>query len=334
MNTSSCRLTLLQNADFPMESLTHPDQFGYKVTHVTPGHPAQHFSLPKLIKGLKADVYYNPFIDGPFFTPAEKNVFAIHDLNHYFFSPYAATERKLAILYAKLSINVMAKTYDKIIVFSNYVADQVIQHTLAKKEDIHTINHGFVRFSTNKDPLLPPLLSQDRYLLYVGNNRPHKNVKGMVDAFVLSNLGAKGYKLVLAGHQIKRFFDVENYILQNTISSIILIERPSNDELDSLYKNASAILYPSLSEGFGFPLLEAWNYDKPIACSNLSCLPEIGGDAALYFDAWNTNNMARSFNDIVFDKSLRDTLVENGSKRLSLFKWETSAEQHLKVFLE
>ena len=102
--------------------------------------------------------------------------------------------------------------------------------------------------------------------------------------------------------------------------------------MPSLFHNAVAFVYPSIYEGFGIPILDAFSAGCPVILSNCSCFPEVGGDAALYFDDGDAETLRTHITSLVQDKSLRKTLIEKGFKRAELFTWEKCAERTADVY--
>jgi glycosyltransferase involved in cell wall biosynthesis len=100
----------------------------------------------------------------------------------------------------------------------------------------------------------------------------------------------------------------------------------SNAALAQLFRNSDAFIFPSLSEGFGIPVLEAFYYKKPLLCSNTTSLPEIAGDAALYFDPADTDDIATVIERFYNDDELAEYLLQKGQDRLQFFSWKTTAE--------
>lgn len=329
----NCKVIVLHTNEFPLASVRNPSFFQFVELKVRGGSPKQHFILPGVIRKLKPDLYYYPFIDPPLFSPAPVNVFAVHDLNHFFFSRYAATDSKISILSAKVFIHVSSLFYKKVIVFSEFVKQQLNQHVPFSRNKTEVIYHGYTPFPVDQTATAQDGVVEGKYLLYVGNNRPHKNLERLFDAFEIFAKSNQDVKLVVAGNQIERYFDVKNEIVRRGLSDrIIQIVRPSNKRLTVLYKDALAIVYPSLSEGFGFPLLEAWGLEVPIVSSQATCLKEVAGDGAAFFDPYNSNAIADAMLNVVNDKSLRESLVAKGKVRLTQFTWRKSAAHHLKVF--
>ena len=102
--------------------------------------------------------------------------------------------------------------------------------------------------------------------------------------------------------------------------------------LAGLYQNAKAFVYPSLYEGFGIPLLEAMSFDCPVACSSVSSIPEVVGDAGAYYDPTNIDDMCKTIEQLVMDESLRKQLIMAGRERIKAFSWERCAAETLEVY--
>ena len=108
----------------------------------------------------------------------------------------------------------------------------------------------------------------------------------------------------------------------------------ADDELMLLYKEAECFVLPSLYEGFGLPVLEAMKYECPVITSNVSSMPEAGGDAAIYVDPESTDDIAEKLKKVLGDKKLRQEMVEKGKKQVKKFSWETSAKKTLDILEE
>ena len=174
------------------------------------------------------------------------------------------------------------------------------------------------------------------YLLYVGSFYPHKNIERLIDAFDI--LRAKynlDINLALVGikdyfqQQIKKYITT-NYKLQTT--NYIFYDYASDDELAVLYQNASLYVFPSLYEGFGLPPLEAMNFGVPVVASHASCIPEILGDAALYFNPQNANDIAEKIHALMSDSTLKTELRANGYEQAKKYSWEQMAREMLHTY--
>jgi len=151
-------------------------------------------------------------------------------------------------------------------------------------------------------------LAEKPYILYVGNDYPHKNLKRLNLAFKKVVEDGLDYKLTL------------------------ITEFVSEQELDNLYRNASLFVFPSLSEGFGLPPLEAMARGVPVVSSNATCLPEILGDAAIYFNPLDIDDMAEKIKKALLDEGLRNNLIEKGFEQIKKYFWQKMAEETLKIY--
>jgi glycosyltransferase involved in cell wall biosynthesis len=169
------------------------------------------------------------------------------------------------------------------------------------------------------------------FFLYVGNRGGYKNFLGLLDAFALSGL-YKSHKLIsFGGPQFQP--NEQAKILQLGIPGDRVVWVEGGDALLSrYYAAAEAFIYPSLYEGFGIPLLEAMECACPVICGNSSSIPEVAGDAALYFDAADTQKMAETMLTIVQSQTIRQQLIAKGKSRLKQFSWDACAQETYSVY--
>jgi glycosyltransferase involved in cell wall biosynthesis len=177
------------------------------------------------------------------------------------------------------------------------------------------------------------------YLLYLGTLQPRKNLKRLVDAFAqlqaptasLRRPG-RGLQLVIAGKKGWRYADLFAQVESLGLSQRILFPGyiPDEDKA-ALISGATAVVYPSLYEGFGLPVLEAMACGTPVLTSNVSSLPEVAGDAALLVDPLDTQAITTGMSRLIADVDLRRLLVERGYGQMSKFSWARAAQQVLEV---
>lgn len=166
--------------------------------------------------------------------------------------------------------------------------------------------------------------------MFVGTRDPHKNFGFMLKS-IAEKLKKREIKLICTGSS---FTETEKELIDelgvqgNVLNSGFV----SEDELSGLYANAICLVYPSLYEGFGFPILEGFLNKCPICISNTSCFPEIAGDAACYFDPKNPDSLSESVSKVLDDPVYRHKLIEKGSKRLDLFSWDESTKLTFEVY--
>lgn len=188
---------------------------------------------------------------------------------------------------------------------------------------------------------------QERFILYVGDVNWVKNLPLLIKSFkeVTDNSNFQDLKLVLVGGsfikkvdhidhpELKSLKEVNNLILDyNLENKVIRMGKVDKEELVCLYNLASLYVQPSLFEGFGLPVLEAMTCGAPVVCSNAGSLPEVGGEAVVYFDPNNLSQLSAILLDILGNKSLQDKLSQLGLKQAEKFSWEEVAKKTLKVY--
>lgn len=171
---------------------------------------------------------------------------------------------------------------------------------------------------------LPP-----RYFLFIGTLQPRKNIARLVQAYArYKKTTGDSAALVLAGG--KGWLYDEGWTAG--INDIILTGYIDDEHKGALYAGALALVFPSLYEGFGFPVLEAMGCGTPVICSNTSSLPELAGDAALLVDPLNIDALTAAMYRIVSDEALRLELIERGKAQAAAFTWQKTATQIIDIF--
>jgi len=140
--------------------------------------------------------------------------------------------------------------------------------------------------------------------------------------------------LVLAGKKDANYDRIETEVHQRTIKNVIFTGHVSEGQLRWLYENCAAYVFPSLSEGFGLPGLEAMLHGAPVVSSNTTCLPEVYGEAGYYFDPLDVPAMAAAIGDVLSSEQLRTSLIAAGRQQAAKYSWRTTAEQTLAVYDE
>jgi len=165
--------------------------------------------------------------------------------------------------------------------------------------------------------------SYKQYILYVGNFYYHKNLQRLRVAFkklVLED-GFKNYKLILVGGKPYQENDC-----------IISTGYLDDNALNNFYRGADLYVLPSLYEGFGFTALEAMKRGVPVVSSSTSCLPEILGDAAIYFNPLDIRDMVAKIKTVLLNRDLKRDLIKKGLQRAKLYPWEKTAKQTLNYY--
>lgn len=213
-----------------------------------------------------------------------------------------------------------ATMQDVIAVFHVEASKCLITYNAVRAEKFNTV-HGADAKKIQKKYNLP-----ENYILSLGTLIPRKNISVTLQAFAKL---PDSYHLVIVGG---KGWDVNTHQLVLEAQKnprVHLLGYVPHDELPALYRCASVFVYPSLYEGFGIPILEAQSMGCPVITSNLSSMPEVGGKGVLLIDPTISEELATAITHVVTDVELRKELVENGSKNISRFSWDTSSEKIL-----
>jgi glycosyltransferase involved in cell wall biosynthesis len=170
------------------------------------------------------------------------------------------------------------------------------------------------------------------YFLFVGTLQPRKNITRLIEAFALLKNKYSEITLVIVGRKGWKYDEIiEAPTKYNVTDSVLFLDFVPDEDLPSLYANAIAYVLPSLYEGFGLPVLEAMEYDCPVITSNISSLPEAGGEAALYVNPENVIDISDKMEKLLSDEELRKNLIKKGHEQIKKFSWEKTAKETLAV---
>lgn len=200
---------------------------------------------------------------------------------------------------------------------------------------IRVVYHGYEQKITDNKrqeviQISNPRFQNSRYLLYVGAIQPRKNLEMLVHAFeeLKKDSRYRDLKLVLAGERawlwegVLRTVEASPWREDIRVTGTITFE-----EREELYRNASIFVFPSLYEGFGLPVLEAFEAGVPVVCANNSSLPEVGGEGAIYFDALSVEDLVYQMQRILDKKELREEYIKKGRSQLQKFSWDKCARE-------
>mgnify|MGYP001572978739 CR=1 FL=1 len=288
-----------------------------------------------LSKQNKPDVFFSPTHYLPLLT-SRNSVIAILDVSYLHF-PQLFKKKDLYQL--KLWGGYSIKKAKKIITISKSSKNDIIKAYGVSEDKIEVIYPGIKQVVSARNEvsdmneLNKKFGVDDEYILFVGTLQPRKNIEKLVEAF--STIKNKKLKLVIVGKKGWMFEDILKAPGRYGVSDRVkFLENVSDDDLPSFYKNAICFVLPSLYEGFGLPVLEAMQYGCPVLTSNISSLPEAGGDAAIYFDPENTQDIAGKIEKVVNDDKLRREMIKKGHEQVKKFSWEKTARETLKVLEE
>ncbi len=285
----------------------------------------------------KLDILHVPHFNAPIFYPG-KYVITIHDLIKHLSVGKATTtlpyyQYLIKHIAYRLTIRVNLIRANKIIVPAFFWKDYLIKHFDISEEKIFVTYESATKSLLRKNALDPREVLykynlNKPFVIYTGNLYPHKNVPFLIEAIKQFNASHEHHlELALACARNDAFKKIVE-----TDETIKFLGYVPDDELAVLYGQALALVQPSLIEGFGLTGLEAMSVGLPVLSSNATCLPEIYGDAALYFDPRNLDDLVRKFAQFFSDQELSIKLIATGRKRVAQFSWQRMARQTLAIY--
>jgi glycosyltransferase involved in cell wall biosynthesis len=291
------------------------------------------------IKIPECDIFLSPHYNVPIFPiRGKKRLVIIHDVYHLAFNSKLTLSQKF---YSKLMIYFAVHLSDHIITSSEFSKSEILKYEKVKESKINVVHFGFdfEKFSnlaSNFEPIKKKYNLPGRYFLFVSNIKPHKNLYNLLLALKISLGKENGIKLVVVGEYKKlitsdeKSFELmdKNPLLKN---STIFTGFVDKEELVLLYKNASALVFPSFYEGFGIPPVEAMACGCPVISSNSASLPEVCGNASLYVNPDDINDIAEKMDRVISDITLRDKLVNKGKENIKRFSNEIFSNNINKV---
>ncbi|MFN0118611.1 MAG: glycosyltransferase family 4 protein [Elusimicrobiota bacterium] len=289
----------------------------------------QHFYLGKWLNSLNLGLYHMPHFDVPLGYRG-KLVITIHDLIHLLFPQYSSYP--LANLYAKVVMRNAVERADQIIVVSNNT-----KHDLCYffPEVAHKIAVVYPAVAPDFFPLdkqdghdvLERLKIPREFFLYVGNLRKSKNTPFLINTYL--NLKKKIRDLpplVLVGKNFLKEYEL------GMPDGIIYLGQLTKDELIALYSTCMGFIFPSLYEGFGLPPLEAMACGAPVITSNVSSIPEVCQDAAIYIDPKSPESLEKAIQSFLDSEELRKNLRSKGFLNVKRFSWQTFTDKTWNIY--
>jgi glycosyltransferase involved in cell wall biosynthesis len=292
---------------------------------------AEQFGLLKQIRGLKPDLVHFGKDHQPVLYHG-KTVTTMHDLTTMrFVNPdkHPLVYRYKQAVY-KWVVKRVARKSDAVITPTKFVKQDVIRYTGVNSNKITVTPEAADAIADRPEPVTA--VQGKRFIMYIGRPTPHKNLDRLIGAFAQLKGQYPDLHLVLAGKLDANYQRIKQKTETEQIANIIFTDFISEGQLRWLYEHCGAYVFPSLSEGFGLPGLEAMTHGAPVVSSNATCLPEVYGEAAHYFDPLDTQGMADAINEVLSDKQLREQLIAAGHTQAAKYSWQRMAEQTLAIY--
>lgn len=327
-------IIFLRRSDYETTTLPSP-QFE-KVLADTSWHTLEEqIMMPQSYRNANIDLLHVPYFSVPLFSP-RPFVVTLHDLTISHFATGMATTKPFPLYQIKrwgykLVLSSAVKRASSIITVSETIKKQILEEYKINPGKIFvTYESGKLEETVNESQIAPVTYA---YILYVGNAHPHKNLEVLIQAFPQVLTKVPNLKLVLIGKRDFFYERLIGYVKNKKLEANI--EFPGeieNVDLPNWYKHASAFIFPSLSEGFGIPGLEAMSLTCPVIAADTTIFHEIYGDAALYFDPGNSVHLAKTILNILSDTKLKSQLIDKGKRKTAEYSWHKMARETLTIY--
>jgi len=297
----------------------------------SPGYSfKEHVSIPFKLRRLGANLLHTPHYVRPIFCPIP-SVVTIHDCIHLLFPEYLPNE--MAWRYAHFMMGQAVRRSAIVFTVSQASRNDILRFYPWADPDKVQVVHNAIDADLLEDPgpeemerVRERYQIRGRFVLFVGNVKPHKNLERLIAAFarLRHEPGHDDLKLLLIGDDVSRYGSLRRSVEAAGVrQDVRFFGFVPHRTLAALYRMASVFAFPSLYEGFGLPPLEAMACGTPVVTSRLSSLPEVVGDAAVLIDPYDVDAIAGGLLEAL-DGAGRGALIEKGYARASTFSWERS----------
>lgn len=282
-----------------------------------------------LSKCSQADVYiFNTPILPLFYRP-KKSIAIVLDFAYKYFPAYDIREYFQKIFlswYHGFSL----RRVDKIVAVSQATKKDIMRFFKIPEKKIKVVYLGFERKSQLPEQKIK---TPEKFFLFVGVIKERKNILNVVKAFKEFKENHPDYKLVIVGKgQGKYFQKIKEFVRNKGLyEDVIFFGYLNNKQLAYLYRRAQALVFPSIVEGFGLPVLEAMDCGLPVITSNISSLPELANGAALLVDPYNVEEIKAAIQKLIEDKDLRNKLITKGFEQAKKFSWDKCANELIRT---
>lgn len=283
---------------------------------------------------LKADLVHFTMTHQPLLY-FKKSITMVHDLTTARFNNPAKVWLIFKVkqwVYRFLIVWVAIKS-KVLITPTEYVKEDLASFAHVNKNKIIVTPEAAEEFNEPAKPIAG--FEGKKFIMYNGRPLPHKNLRRLIQAFAILHKKYPDLYLMIAG---KKDTSYDSYVeLASSLEigkRVVLTDWITDGQLKWAMTNTQAYIYPSLSEGFGLPPLESMLYGAPVVTSNATCIPEVLGNAAKYFDPLSVDDIASKIDDVLSNDKLRDELIKKGHEQVKKYSWDKMATQTLEIYNE
>lgn len=298
----------------------------------------EQFVLPLQIKKYNIEVLHSPGYTAPLLASC-CSIVTIHDMNYFY---YPEDFSKSTTFFLRLLVPLAARRSDKIITVSRNSKKDIVQILEIPESKICVIyeagsSHLSVPIAIEnkvREKLKKRYGIDKKFILTVSVSHPHKNLDRLIEAYdILCKRYQIDCQLLIVGIKGRAQSGLVNWVKEMSLEKrIIFTGWIANEDLSLLYSEAELMVFPSLFEGFGIPVLEAMAHGTPVVSSGAASLPEVVGDAALLVDPYDVEEIAEAMYRVVTEEDVRANLIKKGRQRAGQFSWEKTARETLAVY--
>lgn len=327
-------IVLLDALDFDSWQPSSPNFTKQRIT--VPNYSfREQLSYAWLLYRLKVDLVHFAMPQQPLLY-LRPSITTIHDLTLITFKNYEDSNwlvYNIKQFIFRVVLYAAAHKSRHILTPTNYVQQEIAKRLRVPTSKITVTLEAADRVTKASEQAMPALANKP-FIMYVGRMDPYKNIRRLIRAHQQLLQNHPDLQLALPGAKDGNVSVLEAWCKQQSFKQIHFLGFVSDEQLGWLFEHAGAYVFPSLSEGFGLPGLEAMSYGAPLVSSNATCLPEVYKDAAHYFDPTNVDDIAQKINEVLDNKALRDDLVQRGSHVVAEYSWRRMAEQTLEAYVQ
>lgn len=299
----------------------------------------EQFTVPLRLGRTAPHLFHTPHYVLPVLTPC-RSIVTIHDCIHLIFPQYLRNRMSHAC--ARAMFWTAVRRASRILTVSEASKRDILRFFDVPDTKV-TVIHNAIDERFHRQPPEEEIARvreryqlHDRFLMYAGNVKPHKNLERLISAFVLLRQGGlDDIKLLITGSEVSRYSTLRRAVHRyNLHKHVRFLGYQSESTLAALYRLADVFVFPSLYEGFGLPPLEAMASGTPVVVSNVSSLPEVVGDAGVLVNPYDPRAIADGLRRVLTDRTLRDALTARGLVRARSFSWPESVRRIRRIYQE
>jgi len=295
---------------------------------VSPFSLRQQWVVPRFLHQAGADLYHSPYYLMPY-RPGRPTVLTVYDLIPVLFPNHVSLRARFLF---RWTTSLALRTAAAVVAISETTRQDLHSVFRLRPEKVTVIPlaaapHFRMQPAQEIERVLGKYSLSRRYALYLGTNKPHKNLQKLIEAWAA--VQGDDAQLVLAGPWDPRYPEPTEMVARKGLETVRLLGPVAEQDLPGIYAGATVFVFPSLYEGFGLPVLEAMACGTAVICSNVSSLPEVAGGAARMVNPVSVGELAEAIGEVLGDEALRQDLRERGLAQARRFSWEQTSQSTL-----